>query len=44
MVLVSNELLEVDLRLDSRVQSAMDGEEVLFSPYGIDLLEQILRP
>lgn len=44
VVLVSNELLEVDLRLDSRVQSAMDGEEVFFPPYGIDLLEQILRP
>jgi orc1/cdc6 family replication initiation protein len=42
--LVSNELLEVDLRFDSRVQSAMDGEEVFFPPYGIELLEQILRP
>jgi orc1/cdc6 family replication initiation protein len=44
VVLVSNELLEVDLRLDSRVQSAMDGEEVFFPPYGVVLLERILRP
>ncbi|MFA1610776.1 Cdc6/Cdc18 family protein [Halobellus rubicundus] len=42
--LVSNELLEVDLRLDSRVKSAMDGEEVFFPPYGVALLERILRP
>lgn len=42
--LVSNELLEVDLRLDSRVTSAMDGEEIFFPPYGIELLERILRP
>ncbi|ELY55476.1 orc1/cdc6 family replication initiation protein [Natronococcus amylolyticus DSM 10524] len=32
--LVSNELLEVDLRLDSRVQSAMSDEAVFFPPYG----------
>jgi hypothetical protein len=42
--LISNELLAVDLRLDSRVQSAMDGEEVFFPPYGVELLEAILRP
>jgi len=42
--LLSNELLEVDLRLDSRVQSAMDGEEVLFLPYDIETLDSILRP
>ena len=31
--LISNELLEVDLRLDSRVLSAMDSEEVFFGAY-----------
>lgn len=41
---MSNELLEVDLRLDSRVKSAMDGEEEFFPPYGAELLERILRP
>jgi Cdc6-like AAA superfamily ATPase len=41
---ISNELLEVDLRLDSRVQSAMSGEEVFFPPYGRDELAQILAP
>ena len=40
--LISNELLEVDLRLDSRVQSAMSGEEVFFPPYGREELEAIL--
>lgn len=35
---MSNELSEVYLRLDSRVQSAMDGEEVFFPPYDVDLL------
>lgn len=42
--LLSNELLEVDLRLDSRVQSAMSGERVFFSPYGGSDLKQILTP
>ena len=44
VVLVSNELLQVDLRLDSRVQSAMSGEEVFFAPYDFDQLEAILTP
>ena len=42
--LISNELLQVDLRLDSRVESAMSGEEVFFPPYGIDELEAVLEP
>lgn len=42
--IVSNELLEVDLRLDSRVQSAMSGEEVFFAPYDFDQLRSILGP
>ena len=42
--LPSNELLEVDLRLDSRVQSAMDDEEVLFAPYDAQALAAILSP
>ncbi|MDG5761824.1 AAA family ATPase [Natronococcus sp. A-GB1] len=42
--LISNELLEVDLRLDSRVQSAMSGEEVFFPPYGIETLRKVLAP
>ncbi|WP_254861429.1 Cdc6/Cdc18 family protein [Halovivax gelatinilyticus] len=41
---VSNQLLEVDLRLDSRVQSAMSDDQVFFPPYGVDELEAILAP
>ncbi|WP_348611658.1 Cdc6/Cdc18 family protein [Halobaculum rarum] len=44
VIMISNELLEVDLRLDSRVQSAMDGEEVYFPPYGMVDLEAIVTP
>lgn len=42
--LLSNELLEVDLRLDSRVQSAMSDEEVFFPPYGADKLGALITP
>ncbi|MDG5820205.1 AAA family ATPase [Natronococcus sp. A-GB7] len=42
--LVSNELLDVDLRLDSRVESAMSDEAVFFPPYGPDALAAILEP
>jgi cell division control protein 6 len=42
--LVSNELLEVDLRLDSRVQSVLGGEEVFFAPYAEAELRAILEP
>ncbi|MDG5820247.1 AAA family ATPase [Natronococcus sp. A-GB7] len=42
--LVSNELVEVDLRLDSRVESAMSDEAVFFPPYGSDELATILEP
>lgn len=42
--LCSNELLEVDLRLDSRVQSAMSDETVFFPPYGIDALHDVVGP
>ncbi|MFC6768697.1 Cdc6/Cdc18 family protein, partial [Natrinema soli] len=42
--LVSNELLEVDLRLDSRVASAMSDEAVFFPPYGAAELEALLAP
>ncbi|AGB38782.1 Cdc6/Cdc18 family protein [Natronococcus occultus] len=42
--LVSNELLEVDLRLDSRVESAMSDEAVFFPPYGPDELAAVLEP
>jgi len=42
--LVSNELLEVDLRLDSRVASAMSDEAVCFPPYDVDDLEAVLTP
>lgn len=44
VVLVSNELLDVDLRLDSRVQSAMSGEEVFFPPYGTEELQAVMAP
>lgn len=42
--LISNELLEVDLRLDSRVESAMSDETVFFGPYGIDELAAVVGP
>lgn len=42
--LISNQLLEVDLRLDSRVQSAMSGEHLFFPPYSGAELERILEP
>jgi len=42
--LLSNQLLEVDLRLDSRVQSAMSDESVFFPPYRYGELESILSP
>jgi len=42
--LISNELLEVDLRLDSRVESAMSGEEVFFPPYDGEKLRALLGP
>lgn len=42
--LISNELLEVDLRLDSRVQSAMSGENVFFPPYGVGALSEVVDP
>ncbi|ELY54922.1 cell division control protein 6 [Natronococcus amylolyticus DSM 10524] len=42
--LVSNELLEVDLRLDSRVESAMSDESVFFPPYRPGELASILKP
>ncbi|MDL5363348.1 Cdc6/Cdc18 family protein [Halalkalicoccus sp. NIPERK01] len=40
--LISNELLTVDLRLDSRVESAMGGEEVFFPPYTEEELRAIV--
>lgn len=40
--LISNELLTVDLRLDSRVESAMGGEEVFFPPYDKQELRAIV--
>jgi archaeal cell division control protein 6 len=42
--LISNQLVEVDLRLDSRVESAMSGESVFFSPYGKTELAALLAP
>ncbi|MDS0475682.1 AAA family ATPase [Natrinema sp. 1APR25-10V2] len=42
--LLSNELLEVDLRLDSRVESAMSDEQVFFPPYDAADLEAVLAP
>lgn len=40
--LLSNELLEVDLRLDSRVESAMSDETVFFAPYGVNDLTTVV--
>ncbi|KAB7519461.1 Cdc6/Cdc18 family protein [Halosegnis rubeus] len=42
--LISNELVEVDLRLDSRVESAMSDEAVFFGPYGTSELDAIVGP
>lgn len=42
--MLSNQLLEVDLQLDSRVQSVMSGEQVFFPPYSQETLLAILTP
>lgn len=42
--LISNELLTVDLRLDSRVESAMSDTEVFFPPYDGAALRALLEP
>ncbi|XVH32227.1 Cdc6/Cdc18 family protein [Haloferacaceae archaeon DSL9] len=42
--LLSNELLEVELRVDSRVKSAMSDEAVFFPHYDADGLREILEP
>jgi cell division control protein 6 len=42
--LLSNELLEVDLRLDSRVQSVLSDESVFFPPYQTPELAEVLAP
>ncbi|WP_458208934.1 Cdc6/Cdc18 family protein [Haladaptatus sp. NG-SE-30] len=42
--LISNELLEVDLRLDSRVQSAMSDEQIFFPPYTQSQLDEMMAP
>ncbi len=42
--LLSNEVLSVELRLDSRVESAMSETEVFFPPYDRAELQAILEP
>jgi archaeal cell division control protein 6 len=42
--LISNQLIDVDLRLDSRVKSAMSDESVFFGPYGRETLDALLSP
>ena len=42
--LLSNELIDVDLRVDSRVQSAMSDEAVFFPPYNKAKLHAIVEP
>ena len=44
VIFISNELLSVDLRLESRVESVMGGEEVFFPPYDERELRTILSP
>lgn len=44
LFLISNELLEVDLRLDSRVESAMSNEKIFFPPYRYKSLKEIIEP
>lgn len=41
--LVSNELLDVDLRLDSRIESTMSGEAVFFPSYDPETLREVLE-
>ena len=41
---ISNELVTVDLRVDSRVKSVMSDEQVFFSHYDAAELQQILQP
>ena len=42
--LLSNELLDVDLRLDSRIESTISGEEVFFPSYNPETLSEVLEP
>ncbi|WP_245998506.1 Cdc6/Cdc18 family protein [Halalkalicoccus subterraneus] len=42
--LISNQLIDVDLRLDSRIESAMSDESVFFGPYGKEKLTALLAP
>ncbi|MFC6905870.1 Cdc6/Cdc18 family protein [Halalkalicoccus tibetensis] len=42
--LISNQLIDVDLRLDSRVESAMGEESVYFGPYDMGRLDKLLHP
>lgn len=42
--LISNELIEEDLRLDSRVESARSDEKIFFPPYNEEELSAILTP
>ena len=42
--LLSNELFQVDLRVDSRVTSAMSDEEIFFPPYQVLEMTEVLRP
>lgn len=44
LILISNQLLEVDLGLDSRVRSTMSDERVRFPLYEVDQLQTILKP
>ncbi len=42
--LLSNDLVTVDLRFDSRVESVLGDEELFFPPYGRAKLAAILQP
>ena len=42
--LLSNELVTVDLRLDSRVESVLGDAELFFPPYEREMLSAILQP
>lgn len=44
LFLISNELFEVDLDLDSRVDSALNDDSVLFPPYQSSELSKIIVP
>ncbi len=44
LFLISNELIEIDLKLDSRVKSVFTNESIFFPPYRYNELAKIIAP